>query len=114
MRNLIAGAVVGFGALSLSPAQAQTAGTIDHGKQVFEYWCSACHGAGRDRPGTNALRIKYNGAKPALLEERTDLPPEVLKPFVRTGIFTMPPFRKTEISDADLDALAAYIARKKR
>jgi mono/diheme cytochrome c family protein len=23
----------------------------------------------------------------------------------------MPPFRKTEVSDADLDALAAYLAR---
>jgi len=29
---------------------------------------------------------------------------------VRTGVSVMPPFRKTEISDADLEALAAYLA----
>ena len=31
---------------------------------------------------------------------------------VRTGISVMPHFRKTEISDAELDALARYVARK--
>jgi mono/diheme cytochrome c family protein len=31
---------------------------------------------------------------------------------VRTGVSVMPPFRKTEISDADLEALAAYLAPK--
>jgi mono/diheme cytochrome c family protein len=30
--------------------------------------------------------------------------------FVRSGVSVMPPFRKTEISDADLAALAAYLA----
>ncbi len=31
--------------------------------------------------------------------------------FLRHGISVMPQFRKTEISDADLDALAQYLAR---
>jgi mono/diheme cytochrome c family protein len=31
--------------------------------------------------------------------------------FVRTGVMSMPPFRKTEISDAELTALSAYIAQ---
>ena len=48
--------------------------------------------------------------KPAALEERTDLAPEVTKVFVRSGISIMAPFRKTEITDADLEALAAYLA----
>jgi len=30
---------------------------------------------------------------------------------VRTGISVMPQFRKTEISDAELDALAAYLSK---
>lgn len=79
------------------------------GKQVYEYWCATCHGPGL--PGTVALQTKYNGSKPALLIDRTDLPPAVTKAFVRKGVTIMPFFRKTEISDADLDALAAYIGR---
>ena len=79
------------------------------GKQVYEYWCATCHGPGL--AGTVALQTKYNGSKPALLVERTDLPPAVTKAFVRKGVTIMPFFRKTEISDADLDALAAYLAR---
>ncbi len=45
-----------------------------------------------------------------MLEERTDLVPQITKNFVRTGVSVMPFFRKTEISDAELDALAAYLA----
>ena len=82
------------------------------GKAVFEKWCAPCHGDGPGKPGTNALQALYKGAKPALLEKRTDLPPELTKQFVRTGVSVMPFFRKTEISDAELDALAKYIAHK--
>jgi mono/diheme cytochrome c family protein len=32
---------------------------------------------------------------------------------VRKGVSVMPPFRKTEISDADLAALAAYLAPRR-
>jgi hypothetical protein len=31
---------------------------------------------------------------------------------VRTGVSVMPFFRKTEISDAELDALSKYLAHK--
>jgi mono/diheme cytochrome c family protein len=57
-----------------------------------------------------ALGVKYEGKLPGALEARQDLAPEVVKAFVRTGITVMPFFRKTEISDADLDALAAYLS----
>ena len=87
--------------------------TIQHGQKVYEYWCATCHGPG-SLPGTVALQTKYKGAKPALLSERTDLLPAVTKTFVRHGVSIMPFFRKTEISDADLDALAAYLARNKK
>jgi (+)-pinoresinol hydroxylase len=87
--------------------------TLQKGEQVYTYWCATCHGPGA-LPGTNALQAKYKGAKPALLSERTDLIPAVTKTFVRHGVSIMPFFRKTEISDADLDALAAYIARNNK
>jgi len=85
---------------------------VQRGKQVYEYWCATCHGPGL--PGTVALETKYKGSKPAPLAERTDLLPAVIKTFVRKGVSIMPFFRKTEIGDPDLDALAAYLARNAR
>ena len=99
----------------VSPTFAQT-DTIERGKQVFAHWCAPCHGEGRGDdgapmlPGTHALTLKYRGQKPGLLEERTDLPPELIKAFVRSGVASMPPFRKTEVTDEDLEAIAAYLA----
>ena len=80
----------------------------------YEKFCSACHGEGVGRPGTLALQAKYKGAQPALLEKRTDLTPQLIKMYVRNGITVMPTFRKTEISDADLDAIAAYLTRNNK
>jgi mono/diheme cytochrome c family protein len=80
----------------------------------YQKFCSQCHGAGVGKPGTLALADKYKGKKPALLEARTDLTPATVKLFVRHGVSVMPFFRKTEISDADLDALAAYLSRNNK
>jgi hypothetical protein len=63
-------------------------------------------------PGTRSLEFKYQGKTPAALEDRTDLTAVFVKTIVRKGIATMPFYRKTEINDADLDALAAYLAKK--
>ena len=60
-------------------------------------------------PGTVALEAKYQGALPALLTERRDLTPAFIRHFVRNGVSVMAPFRKTEISDADLEALVLYL-----
>lgn len=80
----------------------------------YQDYCSMCHGEGVGKPGTMALQAKYKGAEPALLEKRTDLTPELIKTYVRNGISVMPIFRKTEISDADLDAIAAYLTRNNK
>ena len=94
-------------------AYAQDSGAA-RGGQVFQSWCAPCHAPGPRHPGTQALESLYKGVKPAALEQRTDLVPELTRSFVRTGVSVMPPFRKTEISDADLEALAAYLAPKAR
>ncbi len=80
------------------------------GKAVYAEWCAPCHAPGPRRPGTQALDALYKGKKPGVLEERTDLVPALTETFVRRGVSVMPAFRKTEISDADLAALAAYLA----
>jgi len=107
MVRRIAGILVSLSLLVTGQALAQD---VERGREVFQYWCAPCHDDGEARPGTVALQILYSGEKPALLEERTDLLPEYTKTIVRTGISIMPFYRKTEISDADLDALAAYLA----
>jgi hypothetical protein len=50
--------------------------------------------------------------KPAVLEQRTDLTPKMIETAVRKGVYFMPRFRKTEISNADLAAIIAYLAHK--
>lgn len=87
------------------------AGSPARGKQIFDHWCSACHAPGSRMPGTAALSAKYGKDLPAALEERKDLAPDTIKYFVRHGVSIMPPFRKTEITDAELDALADYLAQ---
>jgi (+)-pinoresinol hydroxylase len=106
-------------ALSQPPFRSDS--PLENGKQVYDYWCLPCHGSGLglpgfgELPGTQQLRIKYRDtAVSPLLTERTDLVPEFVKVIVRQGVSFMPQFRKTEISDADLDALAAYLARNNR
>jgi mono/diheme cytochrome c family protein len=102
---------------SFSAAQPPV-GDGPRGKEVYDYWCLPCHGSGlglpgfNELPGTQQLRIKYRDTPISpLLTERTDLVPVFVKTIVRQGVSFMPQFRKTEIGDADLDALAAYLAR---
>jgi (+)-pinoresinol hydroxylase len=80
----------------------------------FQNSCSVCHGPMPERPGTRALAAKYKGSEPALLEQRRDLSPELIRLAVRKGITVMPPFRKTEVTDAELDAIVAYLTRDQR
>ena len=111
MRGLLLVAAL---SLTAGAASAQDA-LVQRGAVVFQKWCAPCHGDGpgndgrKSLPGTASLALKYKGEKPALLEQRTDLPAGVLKTFVRGGIASMTPFRKTEVSDADIEAIAAYL-----
>lgn len=118
--NLTRAIALAIVAMAASAAPAQDAATIAQGKAVFARTCAPCHGADKGDfgramlPGTDALRIKYKGQLPALLEQRTDLTPAAIKVFVRKGTWSMPPFRKTELSDAEIDAVSAYIADSAR
>jgi mono/diheme cytochrome c family protein len=109
---------LGFAATGMAQQSA-----VQRGNAKFQHSCAPCHGAGVGDdghamlPGTDALRIKYKGAVPAvpaLLEERTDLTAPVLKVFVRNGSFSMPPFRPTELTDAEIADIAAYIADRSK
>lgn len=102
-------------ALLLASAAAPAADPA-HGKQVFELWCSSCHKRldAHDKPvaGTSSLARKYQGSLPAALEDRTDLTGAYVKALVRVGTKSMPPARKTEISDSELADLVSYLAKR--
>ena len=86
---------------------------VERGAAVFNNWCSACHSRGpANAPGTTSLQFKYQGSVPAALEDRNDLTVDLVRFFVRNGVATMPQFRKTEVSDTDLTALAAYLTQR--
>lgn len=101
----LAGLTAAVGQDSAAPADMET---LARGAQVYEHWCLPCHAPGR--PGAAALEFKYGGDLPGVLVERTDLTPEVIAAFVRNGVSVMTPFRKTEIDDDELAALALYVA----
>lgn len=82
------------------------------GKQVFERYCSNCHAPGVGHPGTQMLGW-LKGDKLAVLEQRTDLTPEYVTLVVRRGLAEMAPFRPSEINDAALADLVAYLVRNK-
>jgi mono/diheme cytochrome c family protein len=101
--------------LALSGLVAAQPPSAERGRAKFEHSCAPCHGDGVGDdgramlPGTDALRIKYQGSLPALLEQRTDLNAEAIKTFVRRGTWSMPPFRPSEITDSDIQDIAAYL-----
>jgi mono/diheme cytochrome c family protein len=106
----------------LAAAAAVTAqeSAVQRGNAKFQHSCAPCHGAGVGDdgramlPGTDALRLKYRGALTPLLERRTDLTAPVLTVFLRNGSFSMPPFRKTEVTDTEIADIAAYLAESSK
>lgn len=108
------------GLVSLALTQvvnAQNDTAVARGKAKFDHSCAPCHGKGPGDdgramlPGTYSLSLKYQGTTvPAALEDRTDLNSEAITAFVRMGTWSMPPFRKTELTNAEIADIAAYIA----
>ncbi len=123
MRKIV-GALGLVAAIATAPALAQS---VSNGHILFEKWCADCHNpdpakqtdpngplVGRVYAGTYTLQQRYKGAEPAPLEQRTDLNPGMIKFTVRHGLNMMPHTRKTEISDAELNDIAAYLTRNNR
>jgi mono/diheme cytochrome c family protein len=79
------------------------------GKEVFYRHCVHCHGAGDDMTGTRQL-ARTRGEDKALLTERDDLPAEYIRMIVRQGLKAMPAFVPSDLTDAQLQALAEYLA----
>jgi (+)-pinoresinol hydroxylase len=109
--SLALGALLTVGVLGRALGAPPTEKPVVQGQVVYEHWCAPCHAPGPGHPGTQSLQLKYGGKIPAVLLERSDLAPRTVATFVRQGVLLMAPFRKTEITDAELAALSAYVAR---
>ena len=79
------------------------------GKDVFDHYCGACHGTD-DGPGTMQLR-RTRGKDQALLTERTNLSADYIEYVVRHGLRAMPPFVPSDLTEAKLKALLAFLAK---
>jgi cytochrome c5 len=83
------------------------------GEAIFSNRCGSCHLAGG--MGTNLLtkqRLAL-GEPPAngMLTNRKDLTPDYVKQVVRQGKMAMPRLSRVEVTDSELDAIAAYLGR---
>jgi mono/diheme cytochrome c family protein len=86
------------------------------GAALFSNNCGYCHLVGG--MGTNLLTKQRVAAgqppETALLVNRTDLTPEYIKSVVRMGKGAMPHQTKVDVTDAELDSIAAYLGKAKK
>lgn len=80
----------------------------ESGPALYARHCGVCHHAGQT--GTVILGRRL-GAQQALLETRNDLPAPYVRQVVRRGLVNMPRLTRVELPDAQLDAIAAWLAR---
>lgn len=99
------------GALPMHAAIAAESAAPD-GAALYAWHCLPCHAAGAQYPGTLALQVKYQGSLPAVLTERRDLGADAVRIVLRQGINVMPYYRRTELSDAEVAAIAGFLARR--
>lgn len=77
---------------------------------LFVEKCAMCHR--RMGMGTVLLARRMDPAL-AQLEARSDLTVDYIKTVARQGMGNMPPVRRGELSDAQLERIAAYLAKAK-
>lgn len=107
MKTLIA-ALCFINAAALLAAEPTLTADQARGRALFNESCSFCHG---ERGHATTLLAKRVGAENAVLEKRTNLNSDLIRAVVRHGINSMPWYRRAELPDRDLDAIAAYLTR---
>jgi mono/diheme cytochrome c family protein len=84
------------------------------GAALFSHRCGACHLT--FGMGTNLITARQAaaGQKPVpLLADRTDLAADYVKAVARNGKGAMPRQTKVDVTDAELDKIAAYLGKGK-
>ncbi len=95
------------------PEGDRTEADIADGAAIFSNRCGSCHLPGG--MGTNLLTKQQvemgNAPEMGLLTNRTDLTSDYVKYVVRHGKMAMPRLPKVEATDAELEAIAAYLGK---
>jgi mono/diheme cytochrome c family protein len=79
------------------------------GKTLYGQRCGMCHqGIGM---AVSLLARRPGDASGGLLEQRTNLSVEFVSTVTRTGIGNMPRVPRGEVSDAEMNAIARYLAK---
>jgi ubiquinol-cytochrome c reductase cytochrome c subunit len=92
--------VAGFGGGPAIPAVQVTGADLSRGRDLFVTSCAACHG-----PGAGGDDIGGGFVAPPLL----GVDPVIVGEAIRTGPGAMPIFPSGQVSDEDLNAIAAYL-----
>jgi mono/diheme cytochrome c family protein len=99
-----------IGASALVSLARPAGGGEPKGSEVFEHYCSHCHGAA-DAPATMQLS-RTRGKDKGLLTQRTDLAPDYIEYIVRHGLKSMPPFAPSDLDEARLKALIGFLTKQ--
>jgi mono/diheme cytochrome c family protein len=75
------------------------------GERLYVEHCAMCHGPNGMGTGLLGRRVE-----PALLEQRDNFNAQYVIMAARRGIGNMPPITRGEVSDADLQQIADYLA----
>lgn len=103
----------GLAVMSVQPSRADApahpaAASRADARALYLKHCGICHLKG----GTGTFMLSRRlGKQRALLAQRTDLTAAYVKAVVRNGLNSMPAFTRVEVTDRELDAIAAYLAR---
>jgi mono/diheme cytochrome c family protein len=85
----------------------------DIGQRLFETKCGICHSNSSLYAGTQMLARRTKGNDKVLALRKEGVPAEYVKHVVRNGLVEMPPLSRNDLTDQELDAVAAYLARAK-
>lgn len=100
--------LIGAGVATAAEPGAALTPRQEQGRKLYNGSCVYCHGPNVWGTFTLGRRL---GADHALLEQRTDLVGPYVKTVIRAGLGSMPAFRRTELTDADVDAIVDYLTR---
>jgi mono/diheme cytochrome c family protein len=103
-------AALGFAGVAMAQGMPKPTTLVDRqnatgGEKLYVEHCAMCHGPNGMGTGLLARRLQ-----PALLEQRDNLAAQYVIMAARRGIGNMPPITRGEVSDAELKAIADYLA----
>lgn len=81
------------------------------GKQLFDATCVYCHNPRGF--ATERLRTRLSEDR-VVLSERIDLDPAFIRTIVRNGLASMPAYTPTDLSEAQIADVAAYLTRNNK